>query len=219
MRSVVMIIFKIQRQNAFEVTLVQHDDAVCTFSPDRADYPFNKRVLPRSLRGRDYFFDAHVFHLVAKKNAIDRIPASHQIGHGSFRNLESQPEQFSVNPGRVPLGLAEAIFLTRSRISLQTRGLPGPLDLNFQESLNPLWCQRTTVSGLTMTRASRQEVQIRESTNKKSRSTARIFGRLFVHIMTASCWRSARFLAERFEVILIFDHINETRISSVFIMV
>ncbi len=79
MCSVVMIIFEIRRQNASQVILVQYDDMICTFSPDRADYPFNKRILPRFLRGRDYFFDAHVFHSITKENAIDRVPVSHQI--------------------------------------------------------------------------------------------------------------------------------------------
>ena len=66
MCSVAVIIFEIRRQNGFQVILVQYDDMVCTFSPDRADYPFNERILPRFLRGRDYFFDAHVFHSIAK---------------------------------------------------------------------------------------------------------------------------------------------------------
>ena len=79
MRSVVMIIFEIRRQNVSQVTLVQHNDMVCTFSSDRSNFPFNKRILPRALRGRDYFFEAHVFHSIAKEDAIDRIPVSHQI--------------------------------------------------------------------------------------------------------------------------------------------
>jgi hypothetical protein len=47
----------------------------------------------------------------------------------------------------------------------------------FQESLKPLRRQRTTISGLTMTRDLRQGIQIRESKTQKSRSALRIFGR------------------------------------------
>ena len=94
----------------------------------------------------------------------------------------------------------------------------GVLDLNFQKRLNPLRCQWTTVSGFTMTRDLRQGVQIRESTTQKSRSTIRILGRLFVLFITANCWRSTRFSAARFEVILNFDQMNKTKFPSVFIM-
>ncbi len=79
MRSVIMIIFEIRTKNVFQVSFVQDDDMVCTFSPDRANHPFGKRVLPRTLRGRDYFFDTHVFHSIAKESTIDRISISHQI--------------------------------------------------------------------------------------------------------------------------------------------
>jgi hypothetical protein len=34
MRSVVLIIFEIRRQKAFQAALVQYDNRVCTFSPD-----------------------------------------------------------------------------------------------------------------------------------------------------------------------------------------
>ena len=97
--------------------------------------------------------------------------------------------------------------------------LPGPLDLNFQKSLNPLRCQRATVSGFTMTRDLRQGLHIRESKTQKSRSAIRIFGRLFVLFITANCWRSARFSAARFAVILNFDQMNTTRLPSIFIMI
>ncbi len=79
MRSVIMIIFEIGTKNVFQVSFVQDDDVVCALSPDRADHSFNKRVLPRAARGRDHFFDAHVFHSTAEENAIDRIPIPHQI--------------------------------------------------------------------------------------------------------------------------------------------
>ena len=93
----------------------------------------------------------------------------------------------------------------------------GVLDLNFQKSLNPFRCQWTTVSGFTMTRDLHQGFHIRESTTQKSRSALRIFGRLFVLFITANCWRSARFSAARFAVILNFDQTNKTRF--VFIMI
>ena len=79
MRSVIMIIFEIRTKHAFQMSLVQDDDMICALSPDRADHSFNKRVLPRAARGRDHFFDAHVFHSTAEENAIDRIPIPHQI--------------------------------------------------------------------------------------------------------------------------------------------
>ena len=110
-------------------------------------------------------------------------------------------------------------LLTRWQISRLTWGLPGPLDLHFQKSLNPFRCQRTKVSGVTMTRDLRQGLQIRESNTQKSRSAIRIFGPLFARFITTNCWRSARFSAARLEVILNFDQTNKTRFPSVFIMI
>jgi|GEM_PF-3020283 len=93
------------------------------------------------------------------------------------------------------------------------------LDLNFQKSLKTLRCQRTTVSGLTMTRDLRQGIQIRERKTQKSRSTLRIFGRMFVRFVTENWCRSARFSAAIFEEILVFDHITKTRSRAVFVMI
>ncbi|NOR26115.1 MAG: hypothetical protein GQ542_17350 [Desulforhopalus sp.] len=47
----------------------------------------------------------------------------------------------------------------------------------------------------------------------------RIFGCLFTRFITTNCWRSARFFAARFEVILNFDQMNKTKFPSVFIMI
>ncbi len=93
------------------------------------------------------------------------------------------------------------------------------MDLSFQKSLKPFRCQRTKVSGLTMTRDLRQWPQIRESKTQKSRSALRIFSRLFTRFITANCWRSARFSTARFEVILNFDQTNKTKCPNVFIMI
>ena len=41
--------------------------------------PFRQKGFAKAVRGRDHFFDTHVFHLIAKESTIDRISISHQI--------------------------------------------------------------------------------------------------------------------------------------------
>ncbi len=71
-------------------------------------------------------------------------------------------------------------------------GRPGPrFEMDRQYSRRPLRCQRTTVSGWTMTRVSFQPDQIRESRTQKVRSASVIRGFGPFRVKAASCWRRA----------------------------
>ena len=83
---------------------------------------------------------------------------------------------------------------TRWRISLDTGGRPGFLrrDFHVQKSLNPLWCQPMTVSGLTITRAWRQPGHRQDRMTQKTLSAFRSDGRGLFRFRTATCCRRAR---------------------------
>src|SRR5664280_2174133 len=66
-----------------------------------------------------------------------------------------------------------------------------------QYSLNPDRCQRTTVSGRTITSAFFHWDQNRRATTQKSLSMAPSLGRGCWRLKTASCWRRARFSSIR----------------------
>src|SRR5260370_12818789 len=59
MRSGVMMILKIARQDAAQVTLVEDDDVIQTFTADRTDETLGVGVLPGGSRGSDDLRDSH----------------------------------------------------------------------------------------------------------------------------------------------------------------
>ena len=89
------------------------------------------------------------------------------------------------------------------RISFLISGVTSPFfdlrgrDFQRQKRRNPRRCQRTTVSGFTMTSTSVKRDQMRESRSQKARSRLRRCGRLELRCNTASCWRRARFSMTR----------------------
>ena len=76
------------------------------------------------------------------------------------------------------------------------RGRPGA-DLRRQKSLNRFFCQRMTVSGLTMTSADLQSFQTRETSAQNNRSPSRRDGLGRFLLNTVSCWRRTRLLTSR----------------------
>jgi hypothetical protein len=55
------------------MSLVQNDDVVQAFAADTPDEPFDVGVLPRTPRGHEHFFDAHISHPPPKGGAIDAV--------------------------------------------------------------------------------------------------------------------------------------------------
>ena len=95
---------------------------------------------------------------------------------------EMEMPSFASSPctrGAPQRGLALLIFRISSRISGATPGRPGLRRRLFQVQyrLNPQRCQRTTVSGFTMTRTPSQSVQILRNSTQNPRSTFESRGR------------------------------------------
>ena len=96
-------------------------------------------------------------------------------------------------------GFSRRIVRISSRTSFGTVGRPGLPRRIFQvqNRRNPFRCQAITVSGLTMTRALRQLLQIPHSQAHKIRSTLTSLGRDAERCKTPSWWRRARFSSLR----------------------
>jgi hypothetical protein len=56
--------------------LVEDDDMVQAVGSHRADEPLGERVLPRAVRRREDFLDAHALHSVPKLLAVDLVTGS-----------------------------------------------------------------------------------------------------------------------------------------------
>src|SRR5712691_1521860 len=84
MRSGVMMILKIARQDAAQVTLVEDDNVIQTFAADRTDETLDVRVLPGGPRSSDDLLDAHRPHTIAESGTIRFVPVSKQIARRSI---------------------------------------------------------------------------------------------------------------------------------------
>src|SRR5437016_7970216 len=97
-------------------------------------------------------------------------------------------------------GFSRHILRIRSRISRATTGRPARPRRTFQvqNRRNPLRCQATTVSGLTMASVERQSRQIRESPTHNRRSSGVNWRRFLAdRNSTPIWWRRARFSSWR----------------------
>ncbi len=83
-----MVIVKVGRKDLPQVTFVQDDDVVQTLAPDRADYPFDVRILPRGSGSRHDFLDAHGGNRGPEGravNAVSVVPTKYSIRQDSVR--------------------------------------------------------------------------------------------------------------------------------------
>src|SRR5262245_35940502 len=83
MRSGVMMILKIARQHAAQVSLAQDDDVIQAFTADRTDETLDVGVLPWRSRGSDNLRDAHCANAITERRAIRFVPVPQQIARSS----------------------------------------------------------------------------------------------------------------------------------------
>ena len=72
-----VIVREVRGQDAFQVSLVEHDEMIKTLSPDRADQAFDVRRLPWRPVCDDDFLDAHVLDALAEVHAVDPVVISY----------------------------------------------------------------------------------------------------------------------------------------------
>ena len=99
---------------------------------------------------------------------------------------------------RLQVGFSRAICSINATTVAISAGRPTRLDFHAQNTLKPRRCQPITVAGLTIAITSTHRDQSRESTTQNARSMGRRRGRRPTR-STASCCRSARFSATRFD--------------------
>ena len=66
MCSALVVVFKVCRQHAAQVTLIEDDDVIETFAPDRADDALDIGVLPWRSRCGDDLLDRHRLNTIAE---------------------------------------------------------------------------------------------------------------------------------------------------------
>src|SRR5215467_1608074 len=79
MRPGPMIIAKVTFKNPAEMLVMEYDhvtEALTTYAPD---HPLDVRILPRTVRGRPYFPNAHSLNSVLEVLPINSIPITNQI--------------------------------------------------------------------------------------------------------------------------------------------
>src|SRR5947207_13928469 len=83
MRSGVMMVLKIGRQDAAQVMLAQDDNVIQTFTADRTDETLGVGILPGRSRGSDDLRDAHRSNAMAECRTIRFVPVPQQIARCS----------------------------------------------------------------------------------------------------------------------------------------
>src|SRR5467141_2919531 len=64
------------------VSFAEDEDLIQTLAPDGADEPLREGVLPRAVRRREDFTDAHALHALPEHVTVDRVAIAEEIGGG-----------------------------------------------------------------------------------------------------------------------------------------
>src|SRR5229473_6191112 len=109
-----------------------------------------------------------------------RLAAAHHVfAYAALTDVDAEFEQLTVDAGRTPTGILPAHLADQiSDLAANDRSAGWPRR-TFQvlNSRKPARCQATTVSGLTMTSAKRQSLQMRDSQTHNRRSPGVNLGR------------------------------------------
>jgi hypothetical protein len=135
--------------------------------------------------------------------AQERFPAlrpqspgpDHISSDRRLADLDPEHQQLAMDPWRFPVGFSLLMRRISARSSPSILGLPPHCrDFQRQYARNPRRCQRSTLSGLTMTIASSSDGNRRYSHTRTSRSTLRSRTRVGdLRVNTSSCWLGRRF--------------------------
>ena len=71
-----VVVAEISSQVATERAFVPDDDVVEALAADGADDPFDERVLPRRVRGREDFLDPQASYRATERLAVDAVPVA-----------------------------------------------------------------------------------------------------------------------------------------------
>ena len=77
-----VVVREVASQGAAQVPFAKNEDVIQTLAPDGADEPLREGVLPRTVRGREDFTDAHALHALSEHVTVDRVAIAEEIGRG-----------------------------------------------------------------------------------------------------------------------------------------
>ena len=162
-----MVVRRVPAKKTTSVLLVEHDERIQTFPPDRTNQPLNVRTLPRGPCGGQHLLDVEVVDPVAEAPTIDPLAAT----VARLSSMPSLPSSFRTR-GLPHVGLARDIPRIKSRIAWSSSGGPGlPVRLfRVHKRLNPARCQPMTVASSTIASAFSQPSKTRESVAHSPRS-------------------------------------------------
>src|SRR5437773_11820417 len=69
---------------AAQVAFAENQNVIQTLAPDGADEPLREGVLPRAVRRREDFTDAHALHALPEHVTVDRVAIAEEIGRGGI---------------------------------------------------------------------------------------------------------------------------------------
>ena len=75
-----VVVREVASQGAAQVPFAKDEDVIQTLAPDGADEPLREGVLPRAVRRREDFTDAHALHALPEHVTVDRVAVAEEIG-------------------------------------------------------------------------------------------------------------------------------------------
>jgi len=79
MRPGVVVVLNICPKDLIQAPLVEDDEVIQAFSPDRANHFFRIGILPWRSGRDEYFIDVHGFHPVAEQLPVDLVPVADRV--------------------------------------------------------------------------------------------------------------------------------------------
>src|SRR6266403_5020154 len=83
MSASLVIVREVAGQETAQVPFAKDEYMIQTLTPDGADEPLREGVLPRAVRRREDFTDAHALHALPEHVTIDRVAIAEEIRRGA----------------------------------------------------------------------------------------------------------------------------------------
>src|SRR5216684_955641 len=77
-----VIVREVAGQETAQVPFAKDEYMIQTLAPDGADEPLREGVLPRAVRRREDFTDAHALHALPEHVTVDRVAIAEELGGG-----------------------------------------------------------------------------------------------------------------------------------------
>ena len=117
-----VVVLEVASQGTAEVLFAEDDDVIQTLAPDRADEALREGVLPRAVRRRQDFTDAHALEALPEHVPVDRVAVAEEVGRGGV--VREGVHDLLGRPGRGGM-LGDIEVEEPSRLSRRRQSLRG----------------------------------------------------------------------------------------------